>query len=120
MYGIYKTSGRIASSSEYKRDVYANALLNVLSNTTPCEETILCVICTYMRYPFDVVGFQQRYHENLFVFDEACLTLLCQHVRFPFIQHINRIKHVCLILKVLLQLKFCVALLVHCTGLQSV
>ena len=51
-YGIYKTVGIIASDSEYRSDVYANALGNVLSNTTSYEENILLVLGTYMSYPF--------------------------------------------------------------------
>ena len=41
---MYETAGRIAIASEYGFDVYANALENVSSNTTSCEETIFCVI----------------------------------------------------------------------------
>ena len=40
-YRIYKTSGCIASASEYGHDVYANTLERVSSNTMSCEETIL-------------------------------------------------------------------------------
>ena len=43
-YGIYETSGCTVSASEYGSDVYANALENVLSNTTSCEETVFCVL----------------------------------------------------------------------------
>ena len=45
-YGMYETDGCIKSDSEYGHEVYANALENVLSYTTSCEETIFCVIGT--------------------------------------------------------------------------
>ena len=45
-YGMYETDGCIKSDSEYRHEVYANALENVLSNKTSCEETIFCVIGT--------------------------------------------------------------------------
>ena len=45
-YGIYKTSGCIASDSNYRSYVYANALENVSSNTYSREENILCVLGT--------------------------------------------------------------------------
>ena len=45
-YGIYDTDGHIVSDSEYKRDMYANALENILSNRTSCEETIFHVLGT--------------------------------------------------------------------------
>ena len=45
-YRIYETAGRIESASEYGRDVYANALENVSSNTTSCEENIFRVLGT--------------------------------------------------------------------------
>ena len=41
---MYETYGRIASVSEYVTGMYANALENVLSNITPCEETIFRVL----------------------------------------------------------------------------
>ena len=40
---IYETADCVASASEYGRDVYSSPLENILSNTTSCEETILCV-----------------------------------------------------------------------------
>ena len=51
-YEIYENYGRITSDSGFRRDVYANALENHSSNTMSCEETILRVLGTYMRYPF--------------------------------------------------------------------
>ena len=45
-YGIYNNVGHVASSSEYWCDLYANALENVLSDTTPCQETIFSVLGT--------------------------------------------------------------------------
>ena len=44
VYGLYDTTGCIASAFEYGRDFYANALENVSSNTTSCEETIFSVL----------------------------------------------------------------------------
>ena len=41
---IYETVGCIASDSEYKSDVYSNALVKFSSNTTACEETNFCVL----------------------------------------------------------------------------
>ena len=58
--------------------------------------------------------------QKLSVIDDTCLTPLFQHVQFPLVKHTDRIKHVGLILKVLFQLTFCVALLVHPPGLPSV
>ena len=46
VYVIYKTAGCIMSASEYRSDVYANALYFFYSNTTSCEETIFCVLGT--------------------------------------------------------------------------
>ena len=43
-YGIYETASCIASESEYRHDVYANAIENVLSNTTSCDKTIYRVL----------------------------------------------------------------------------
>ena len=45
-YGIYETAGCIVRASEYGHDMHANPLKIVFSNTTTCEETILCVIST--------------------------------------------------------------------------
>ena len=36
---------------------------------------------------FDIMELQQRYPENPFVTDEACLLTLCQHVQLPFVKH---------------------------------
>ena len=49
---MYNTDGRVASASEYGCGMYANALENVSSNTTSCEETIFRVLGTYMTYHF--------------------------------------------------------------------
>ena len=51
-----------------------------------------------MRYHFDVMGFQGRCHEVPFVIDDACLTPLFQSMQIPFLEHMDRIKHVGLIL----------------------
>ena len=45
-YGIYETSGHIASASEYGIDVYDNSLENISSNTISCEETIFRALGT--------------------------------------------------------------------------
>ena len=37
-YRMYNTNGRVPSAYEYEHEVYANALENVLSNTTSFEE----------------------------------------------------------------------------------
>ena len=71
------------------------------SDKTPREETNFSVVGTYTRYLFYVVVFQRRCHENIFVIDDACFMPLCQHVQFRFIQHMDIIKHVGLMLKVL-------------------
>ena len=99
-YVIYDTAGRVSVASEYGRHVYANGLKGVLSNTTSCEETILRVLSTVRRRGtlFDVVGFQQRFHKTLFVVDDTYLTLFCQHVQFPFVQHMDIIKYVVFIM----------------------
>ena len=52
MYVIYETYGHIAIVSEYRRDVYDNAIEMSLPNTTPFDETSFRVIGTYMGYPF--------------------------------------------------------------------
>ena len=41
---MYNTPDRVSSASEYGRDMYDNALENVLSNTTSCEENIFHVL----------------------------------------------------------------------------
>ena len=45
--------------------------------------------------------------------DGTCLTPLCRHFYLPFVQHMDRINHVCLMLKSLFQLPFYVVWLVH-------
>ena len=55
-YRICENSGCIASASEYGLDVYANALENIFSNTTSCEENIFHVLGMYMRYYFLCCG----------------------------------------------------------------
>ena len=56
--------------------------------------------CTRKRGTlFDVVVVQLRLHKKAFVIYDACLTPLCQHVQLLFVQHMDRIKHVALILK---------------------
>ena len=57
---------------------------------------------------FDVVKFQSRYPGNPFLTNDTCLTHLCKHVKLTFVQHMDRIKHVGFILKVLYQFPFCV------------
>ena len=55
-YVIYKTADCIGSASEYRCDAYDNALENVMSNTTSCEETIFCVpVVRILGNLFDVV-----------------------------------------------------------------
>ena len=61
---MYKTAGFITSVSEYERDMYANALENVSSNTASCEENVFHILGTYMRYPFYVVEFKIRYPQK--------------------------------------------------------
>ena len=39
-YGMYETTGCVASASEYGHDVYANSLENIFSNAMPCGEAI--------------------------------------------------------------------------------
>ena len=63
-YGIYESSGRITSASEYGCDVYANKLRKVSSNKTSWEETIIRVIGTYMRYPFWCCGIPTNITKN--------------------------------------------------------
>ena len=46
VYGIYETAVIIVSESEYRFDVHADALHNVLSNTMSCEENIFRVLGT--------------------------------------------------------------------------
>ena len=43
---MYETYGCVTSASKYGCVVYANTLDLFLSNTTSCEETILCVLVT--------------------------------------------------------------------------
>ena len=45
-YGMYKTYGCVGSASEYGCGMFANALENIVKNTTSYEETIFCVIGT--------------------------------------------------------------------------
>ena len=49
---IYNVAGRIAIASEQGRDVYANALEKLSSNTTSYEDIIFLVLGTYTRYTF--------------------------------------------------------------------
>ena len=56
--------------------------------------------------------------ENVFI-DDACLTPLCTCVQLTFVQHMDRIKPVCFILKVLFQLPIFVAQLIHRPDLLS-
>ena len=51
-YGVYVTARRIAIVSEQGRDLYANALEKLSSNTTSYEDIIVLVLGTYTRYPF--------------------------------------------------------------------
>ena len=43
---MYKNSSHVMSASEYGHGVYSNAVENVFSHTTSCEETILHVLGT--------------------------------------------------------------------------
>ena len=50
---------------------------------------------------FDAVEFQQIYCEKQYVLDDAYLTPLPQHVQYLFIEHIDKITHINVILKIL-------------------
>ena len=58
--------------------------------------------------------------KTFFVIDDAYLTPLCQYVQLPFLQIMDRIKHLGLMLKVLCQLLVCVTYWVHLPDLPSV
>ena len=60
VYGLYKSAGRIASASKYGHDMYANAIENVSSNTTSCEEKCSVYYVRRRVNIFDVMEFQQR------------------------------------------------------------
>ena len=47
--------------------------------------------------------------KTLFFIDDTYVTPLCQHVQLPFVQHMDRIKDVALIMKFLFQFPVCVA-----------
>ena len=46
-----------------------------------------CVI----NHKKDFVGFRQRFHKNLFVIYDTCITPLFQDTQLPFEQHMDRI-----------------------------
>ena len=62
---------------------------------------------------FYEMEFQRRYHENSVVLGDAYLTPLSQRVQQLFIQHMDKIKRVNVILKVLYLVQVYVALLDH-------
>ena len=47
------------------------------------------------------MGFNEDATKDFFVIDDTYLTPLSQHVQLPFIQHMDRIKHVSFMMKVL-------------------
>ena len=49
---MYETVGCVSSFYEYGHDLCDNVVEFFLPNTTTCEETIFCVVGTYIRYPF--------------------------------------------------------------------
>ena len=79
-----------------------------------------CVYQVSIRVTLFVgVSFQPRFPENPFVVGDACLTPFCQHVKFLFVQHMDKIERIHLILNVLYQLPYFVVQLVNHTGLPS-
>ena len=39
---------------------------------------------------FDAVEFQERYHENPFALDDAYLTPFYQHMKYLYVQHMEK------------------------------
>ena len=56
-YRIYNSASHIASASEYRRDVYSNALENILSNKTSCKKLFSVYYVRRWGTLFDVVVF---------------------------------------------------------------
>ena len=96
-YGMYNTDVCVVSDYEYIRDMYANSIDFFLSNTTSCEETIICVLGTYMIFFFLCCVIKTKIPQKYFcgwwhmfnAFVSTCVVSFCKtHVK---IKHLGLI-----------------------------
>ena len=111
-YLIYKTSGCISSDSEYRCGEYANSLEKYFKYDVMWRKYFPCTKYIY-EIPFFMLCNYNKDTRIFFVIAAAYVTPLFQHVKLPFVHHIDKIKHVVLILNSLCQLPVFVALFVY-------